>query len=226
MKLTLLVSLDKLKNYIMKKLQTFTLLFAILMSTSLFAQEVEEKANSKISVIAYGGIGYGIVDNDNQSNYNLNSNSGDLVINYKFSKNFGVATGLGLNQLSGNGFNSAGQFYHERDLIKIPLLLSIDQNVGDNFKVFVYLGPYAQTIVNDEYTFVNAKVEDVYEGWNFGFQLGLGFLYDVSDRFSLGLNYLGQSDLSKLETKNNQIINDEQRLKNLNTVGLMFILDF
>ncbi|WP_165780070.1 outer membrane beta-barrel protein [Hanstruepera neustonica] len=210
----------------MKKLQTFTLLFAILMSTSLFAQEVEEKANSKISVIAYGGIGYGIVDNDNQSNYNLNSNSGDLVINYKFSKNFGVATGLGLNQLSGNGFNSAGQFYHERDLIKIPLLLSIDQNVGDNFKVFVYLGPYAQTIVNDEYTFVNAKVEDVYEGWNFGFQLGLGFLYDVSDRFSLGLNYLGQSDLSKLETKNNQIINDEQRLKNLNTVGLMFILDF
>ena len=224
--LTLLVSLDKIKNYIMKKLQTFALLFAIFMTGNVFAQDGEEKAYSKISVIAYGGIGYGIVDNNNQANYNLNSNSGDLVLNYKFTKNFGVATGLGLNQLSGHGFNSAGQFYHERDLIKIPLLLSIDQNVGDNFKVFVYLGPYAQTIVNDEYTFVNATVKDVYEGWNFGFQLGFGFLYEVSDRFSLGLNYLGQSDLSKLETNNNQIINDEQRVKNLNTVGLMFILEF
>ena len=210
----------------MKHLKSISFLLLLFISSALFAQETEETSYSKFSVIAYGGIGYGIVDNDNEANYNLNSNSGDLVLNYKFSRNYGIATGVGLNQLSGNGFNSAGQFYHERNFIKIPLLLSIDKNVGDNFKVFAYLGPYAQTIISDEYTFVNGKVEDVYEGWNFGFQIGLGFLYEVSDRFSLGLNYLGQSDLSKLETNNNQIIVDEQKMKSFNTVGLMFILGF
>ena len=211
----------------MKNLKFTTVLFALLITVGTYGQEEEsEVKNSKISVIAYGGIGYGIVDNDREANYNLNSNSGDLVVNYRFSKYYGIATGLGLNQLSGNGFNTAGNFYHERDLIKIPVLLTLDKDVGNNFKLFGYFGPYAQTILNDEYTFVNAKVEDVYEGWNFGFQLGLSFLYQVSDCLSLGLNYSGQSDFTNFETDNNQLINDEQKMKNLNTVGLMFILNF
>ena len=45
--LTLLVSLDKIKNYIMKKRQTFALLFAIFMTGNVFAQDGEEKAYSK-----------------------------------------------------------------------------------------------------------------------------------------------------------------------------------
>lgn len=211
----------------MKNLKFITFLLGLFFTISAVGQENEtESTKSTISVIAYGGIGYGNVDNDKEANYNLNSNSGDLVVNFKFSKYYGVATGLGLNQLSGNGFNSAGNFYHERDLIKIPVLLTLDKNVGNNFRLFGYLGPYAQTIINDEYRFVFTKVEDVYEGWNFGFQLGLSFLYDVSDCVSLGLNYSGQSDFTNFETRNNQIINDEQRLKNLNTVGLMFIVSF
>ena len=175
--------------------------------------------------MAYGGIGYGIVENDIEANYNVNANVAELVLNYKISDKIGVATGAGYSLLSGNGFNFAGNFYHERLMVKIPLLFTYNCLIAEKFKFIAHLGPYAQTIYKDEYSYSNFRVEDVYEGWNFGFQLGIGFLYEVKSQFSIGLNYSGQSDFTKFETNNDQVINDEQRLKNLNTVGLIFIFD-
>lgn len=209
----------------MKKLNVILLLTALLTFTFTQAQEESEQKESKFSIMAYGGIGYGIVDNEDEPNYNVNANNAELVFNYKFSEKVGIATGAGYTQLSGNGFNSAGNFYHERVMVKIPLLVTFDCFVADKFKFIAHLGPYAQTVFDDEYTFSNFRVDDVYEGWNFGFQLGLGFLYEASDCFSIGLNYSGQSDFTNLETDNNQIFSDEQRFKNLNTIGLIFILD-
>ena len=210
----------------MKKLNVILLLTAFLSFTFTQAQDESEKKESKFSVMAFGGIGYGIMESDIESNYNVNANSAELVFNYKLSEKVGLATGAGYTTLTGNGFNFAGDFYHERVMVKIPLLVTFDCFIADKFKFIAHLGPYAQTIFKDEYSYSNFRVEDVYEGWNFGFQLGLGFLYEASDCFSLGLNYSSQSDFTKLETDNGQIINDEQRLKNLNTIGLIFILDF
>ncbi|WP_250434052.1 outer membrane beta-barrel protein [Hanstruepera flava] len=210
----------------MKKLNVILLLTTFLAFTFAQAQDETEKKESKFSVMAFGGIGYGIMDSDSQPNYNVNANSAELVFNYKLSEKVGLATGGAYTSLTGNAFNYAGNFYHERVLIKIPLLVTFDCFVADNFKFIAHLGPYAQTIYKDEYTYNSFRVEDVYEGWNFGFQLGLGFLYKFGDCFSAGLNYSGQSDFSKFETNNGQVLNDEQRLKNLNTIGLIFILDF
>lgn len=159
----------------MKKLNVILLLTALCISTFAQAQEEQTEQGSKFRVMAYGGIGYGIMDNDNQANYNVNTNTAELAFNYRFSKSLGVATGAGYSLLSGNGFNSAGNFYHERITVKIPLLLTIDCEMGEKFNFLAHLGPYAQTIFDDEYTFNNFRVDDVYEGWNFGFQLGLSF---------------------------------------------------
>lgn len=96
---------------------------------SYFNISAQEENKSKISIIVNGGIGYEIVENDSEPNYNLNSNSGELLINYNFSENFGIETGIGLNQLTGNGFNSVGEFYHERNFIKILLLLTLNGEI-------------------------------------------------------------------------------------------------
>ena len=209
----------------MKKLNVFLLLITFCSTILLQAQEETDQKKSKFSVMAYGGIGYGIVENDIEANYNVNANVAELVLNYKISDKIGVATGAGYSLLSGNGFNFAGNFYHERLMVKIPLLFTYNCLIAEKFKFIAHLGPYAQTIYKDEYSYSNFRVEDVYEGWNFGFQLGIGFLYEVKNHFSIGLNYSGQSDFTKFETNNDQVINDEQRLKNLNTVGLIFIFD-
>jgi hypothetical protein len=189
-----------------------------------FIQAQEEK-ESKFNLIAYGGIGYGIVENDNEPNYNLNSNNGEILLNYNINQKFGIATGIALNELTGNGFNSFGNFYHERTLLKVPLLFTMGSGLSENLKLFANFGFYGQNIIKDEYRFLNNTQKDVYDGWNFGAQIGVSFLFEIFNNFSAGINYDGQSDFSTFESNNNAGINDKQKMKNLNSIGIIFMIE-
>ena len=206
----------------MKK-PNYILLFICFLTISLI--QAQEKKESKFNIIAYGGIGYAIVKNDNEPNYNLNSNSGDILLNYRINQKFGIASGVGLIELSGTGFNSLGNFYHERTMLKIPLLATMDYKISEKIKMIGNFGFYTQNITTDEYRFLNNSQKNVYEGWNFGTQLGLGFVFKMFDNFSAGINYSGQSDFSKFKTNNNLGINDKQKLKNLNSIGIILMID-
>ncbi|PQJ21994.1 hypothetical protein BSU00_06520 [Tenacibaculum sp. SG-28] len=200
------------------------LLFIFFVTFNLI-QAQDEVKKSKFNIIGYGGIGYGIVENNNEPNYNLNSNSGEILLNYNINQKFGIAAGIGMNKLSGNGFNSVGNFYHERTLLKVPLLFTVGSKLYENFRVFANLGFYGQNIIKDEYRFLNNTQKDVYDSWNFGAQIGLGFLYEIFNNYYAGINYTGQSDLSKFESNNNVGINDEQKMKNLNSVGITLLIE-
>jgi long-subunit fatty acid transport protein len=206
----------------MKK-SNYILLFTLFLTFTLV--QAQEEKESKFNIIVYGGIGYGIVENDNEPNYNLNSNTLEILVNYNINKKFGIATGIGLNELSGNGFNSIGNFYHERTLLKIPLLFTTSSNVTENLRLFANFGFFGQNIINDEYRFLNETQKDVYNGWNFGAQFGFGFAFEMFDNYSIGINYKAQSDLSKFESNNNAGINDKQKFTNLNSVGILFMID-
>lgn len=206
----------------MKK-SKYILLFIFFLTFNLI--QAQEEKESKFNIITYGGIGYGIMKNDNEPNYNLNTNNAELLLNYKVSQAFGIATGIGLNELSGNGFNSIGGFYQERTLIKIPLLLTMNSKMSDNFTLFVNFGLYGQNIIKDEYRYIADTQKNIYDGWNFGAQLGLGFVFEMFDNVSAGINYLGQSDFSKFETNNNQGMNDKQKMKNLNSLGIILMIE-
>ena len=206
----------------MKKLN-YILLFICVLSLNLI--KAQDKKESKFNIIASGGIGYGIVENDNEPNYNLNSNNGDILLNYRINQKFGIASGIGMNELTGNGFNSLGNFYHERTMIKIPLLAIINYSVTEKSRIIGNFGFYGQNITKDEYRYINNLQKNVYDGWNFGFQLGLGYVFEMSENLNIGLNFTGQSDFSKFETKNNQLISDKQKLKNLNSIGILLVFN-
>lgn len=211
----------------MKKLSFVLLSFALFSySFSIAQEETPEEKKSKFGIIAYGGIGYGVVENDNQPNYNLNSNSGEILLNYKFHENFGIAAGVGYNELSGNGFNAVGNFYHKRDLLKIPVLGTLNYPITDKIKVIGNFGFFTQHIIRDEFSYLNNVENDVFEGWNFGMQLGLGFAFEIAEGFYGGINFNGQSDFNKFQTSSNATFNDEQRLVNLNTIGVLVSMDF
>jgi opacity protein-like surface antigen len=173
----------------------------------------------------YGGIGYAVVDNDNEPNYNLNANSVDFLLNYRIGKRYGISTGIGINQLSGNGFSSLGNFYHERGLLKIPLLLSVDYNLSQKVRLVANIGLYGQTILKDEYSFVGGKIDDLYEGWNFGFQSGIGLAYNFNQKISLGIMFHNQGDFTKLDSDTSKGIADEQKIAGLNSIGLLFAIN-
>lgn len=214
----------------MKKSNYILLFLYVLIGNLVQAQEEKEsidytKKESKFNITAYGGIGYGIIENDNEPNYNLNSDGGDILLNYRINQNFGIAAGIGLYELTGNGFNSIGDFYHERTILKIPLVATMDYTITDKVRLLANFGFYAQNITRDEYRFLNSSQKDIYEGWNTGIQLNIGFLFELINNFSAGINYNGMGDLGSIKTNNNQVINDKQKLKNLNSIGIIFMVE-
>jgi len=186
----------------------------------------KHQSDSRFSIVGFGGIGYATVDNDNQPNYNLDASTFDFLVNYRIGKHYGVATGIGINRLTGNGFSSTNQnFYHERGTLKVPLLLSVNYNLSEKVRLVANIGFYGQVILTDEYSFASETVEDLYEGWNFGFQSGIGLSYNVNKRVSFGVLFNSQGDFSKFDSDPNKGANDEQKITGINTVGLLFTID-
>ena len=185
-----------------------------------------DDSQSKFSFLTYGGIGYAVVDSDNQPKYNLNASTADFLINYRIGKRYGIATGIGIDRLSGNGFNAGGNFYHERGTLRIPVLFSVDYNLTEKVRLVANIGVYGKTIIKDEYSFVGGNVDDLYEGWNFGLQSGFGLAYNFDQKMSLGIMFSSQGDFTKVESDSNLGITDEQKISGLNTVGLLFGINF
>lgn len=209
----------------MKKSILLGFLFSVFVLSFNHAQE-DGSNFDRFNLSLSTGIGYGQVKNENQPNYNLNANVGEALLTYHFNKNFGLSAGVGWLQLSGDGFNTNGNFYHERDLLKFPLMIRSNKYIADKFNLSISAGFYGQTIINEEFTYLTAVEEDVYGGWSFGFQGFFGFEYEVSDNWSVGINVSTQSDFTKLKTENDASFKNEQSIETLNTIGLLFGLRF
>ncbi|ESU24861.1 hypothetical protein FEDK69T_04140 [Flavobacterium enshiense DK69] len=205
----------------MKRL--FALSLLLLLNTTLQAQE-EKK--SKVGLLIFGGIGYGKIMNESEPNYNLNSNTGEILVNYRFSKIVGIASGINYTVLNGNGFNSNGNFYHERGMIKFPLLATFSVPMAEHMKMFLSIGPYASKITSDEYQFLYGTEKDVFDSWNFGSQMNVGFSYQLNKEWGIGMNFSGQSDFAEIESNNNAVVNGKQKTKSLTNLGLFFTVDF
>lgn len=210
------------KNYYL--LLVFLLMFNVFQAQK--KDEEKKEKESKIQVIGYGGIGFAVIESNNEPKYNLNSNSGEILLNFKLFKKSGLAIGVSHNQLSGNGFNSMGDFYHERSTLKIPLLYTMESGLTEKIDFLANIGFYGQTIIKDEYQFLNNTQSNIYDGWNFGLESTIAIVFDYSKSMSFGINFSGQLDLSKFSTKDNQVISDKQRIENQNLIGLLFIMKF
>lgn len=201
-------------------MKTSTLLLTLGFILNVIVLQAQETNPAKFNIVAYGGIGYTKVINDDAPNYDLNVNTGDLLLSYNAWKTIGIATGLGYSELSGNGFNTNGNFYQERTVIKIPLLLTLNKDITEHLIMTGNFGFYGQTIVKDEFQYIDSIEKDVYEGFNFGMQIGLGIGYRFDERVGFGINLNSQSDFSSFETSNNATFKNEQKHKNLTSIGL------
>lgn len=205
----------------MKKFYRFLLLLSLLASNMIHAQVKHYDFN----ILAYGGIGFGVIGNENQPNYSLNSNHTNLLLKYRITYKLGIATGVGLNQLSGDGFNSLGNFHHERILIKIPLAAVLDYPISDNFSVVPKMGLFTQYIVKDEHRFLSGTQKSIFGGWNIGAQIGVGLLFNISSNLSVGFNYNIQFDISEFKSNHILYIDEKQKLNKLNTMGIVLVIE-
>lgn len=201
----------------------YLLLFSFISILNLTHAQIK---HYDFNILAYGGIGFGVMENDTDPNYNLNSNSSKVLLKYRVTHRLGIATGIGMNELSGSGFNASGNFHHQRMMIKIPLVAILDYPITDHFSVVPNLGVYAQNIIKDEYRFLNDKYKNIYDGWNMGAQLGVGLLFQITKGISAGFNYSLQLDITKFSSTDNLLtIDNKQKLGKLNTVGMVLVME-
>ena len=212
----------------MKAILLFTLCICFTICSSQEIDTITSNNNlyNKYRFLVHGGIGYGNIKNESAPNYNLNLNYFEALFNYRFSEKYGIATGIGINELTGNGFNVNGNFYHEREEVRIPLLATADYNFNDRIKAIVGLGFYGKTNRTDDFRFLNTVEKDVYEGWSFGFQGNFGLVFEFSKHYSFGLNFNTQSDFIDYEARPGQFLSGEQRMKNVSALGVLVLMQF
>lgn len=194
-----------------------------LFTLSLVFSQEEPQDHSKFSFSLNANSGQAKVENDNLPNYNLDVNTIELLLNYSFNNHIGIAIGIGYNDLTGNGFNNVGDFYHERQTLRFPVLLTTERHF-ERIVLQANVGLYGQVVIDDEYQYLFFRTDEVFNGWTFGFQGNINLMYQLTDRFALGVNLTTQSDFSKLDSGINEIVNDEQRITQQNTFGLVMNL--
>lgn len=192
------------------------LVLIVFSSFFIFSQE---KSKSKFEVIAFGGIGFGVVDTKSGVNYNLNINGGEVLLAYNFSEKYGIASGIGYNILIGDGFSGTELFYLKRELLKIPVLFTITHKISDDIEFFGSLGFNTQYLIKEEYRFISGSDKsNVFEGWNFGAQAGAAFLFKINKSMKLGFTFNFQSDISRFDQDGSF---QDQKVKNLSSIGLI-----
>jgi len=211
----------------MKKINFLLALILTMGFNVIQAQDNDEiKKESKFSFIMQAGTGHGILENKNEANYNLDNNCGEILFNYTFRSGFGFATGAGYAELSGNAFNSIGHFYQERQLLRIPVLVTIKHKLTQRTKLLFDVGVYGQNILKDQFTYADQVQKDVFGGWNFGFQIGAGFIFEIIEDISFGLTFKSQASLSAMKTSHDATLSDEQKFKTINSIGILIIREF
>ncbi|WP_088323444.1 outer membrane beta-barrel protein [Polaribacter tangerinus] len=207
---------------LLKRIPTILLVLSVFI---VHAQSEKEKLkkNALIDVYIYGGIGFATIKDSATPNYNANINSSEVLINYNFSRQFGVATGIGFNQLSANGSAGNAFFHHTRNLLKIPALLTYSSVTNGSIEYFGSIGFYTQNITKDHYQYLSNTTKNNFSGWNFGTQASAGLLFHFSKNTKVGIIFNGQSDFTNFNTTLKGS-NQTQKITNLNTIGIVFKL--
>ena len=105
-------------------------------------------------------------------------------------------------------------------------MLSYNFRTIDKFRLIGSLGGFGQTIIKDEYQFLNGTQNNGVQGWSFGLQVSASFVYQLNSNLGLGIKFNGQSDVSSLEPNQGQFFEGTQRLNNLSSLGLVFTCGF
>lgn len=178
------------------------------------------------NLIVNGDLGQGTFVNETTPDYNINSFSSELLLKYRITYNLGIATGVGLTEYNGDGVNFVGTFHHERSIVKVPLAVVLDYPVSEKVSIVPKFGVYGHYIVKDQHQFLKYKINHLYSGWNFGAEMGLGILYQISKNALLGFQYRLMYDLTQFETiENNAFIYTKQKAGRVNNLGLQMIIE-
>lgn len=186
------------------------------------AQNGSEKKGSKFEFQANGKLGFARLKQTNNVPLSGNVNGSDLLLAYKMSPKWSVATGVGILQFDANPTIAGNTASIRNSYLQIPVRFVGDYNLFHGTepkdpKLFLTLGVglYANTLLKQEVETVTGNTDTNNMGWNFGLSTGVGVKFILTDALNIGLGMENQSEFSKM--KKNGV---EQRIEQMNTLYL------
>ncbi len=187
---------------------------------SAFAQNTSEKKQSKFELQINGKLGFARLKQTNNVPLSGNVNGSDLLLAYKMSPKWSVATGLGILQFDANPTIAGNTASIRNSYLQIPVRFVGDYNLFHGSepkdpKLFLTLGLglYANTLLKQELETITGNTDTNNMGWNFGLSTGVGMKFIVTDALNLGIGMENQSEFTKM--KKNDV---EQRIEQMNTL--------
>ena len=187
-----------------------------------------ETKQSKLSLIVEAKIGFAKISQEGSVNLNGSINGSDVLLSYKFGKNWDIATGLGMMVFDANSILAGNATSLKNTYIQIPLRIGNDYIIFKNKEtqnpnvVFTISGGFcASTLIAQEIETISGSTTNKNLGWNFGFLSQVGIKFLISDKLNLGMGLEGQNDLTKM--KNN---GTEQRIEQLNALYFKFVIKY
>lgn len=209
----------------MKK-QVFAALAILFLSGTAVAQEVKEKKDSKLEFVVNGKLGFARLKQSGNVPLNGNLTGSDILLAYKISPKWDLASGVGFYEFNANTTVSGNSISIQNSYLHIPVQVSGDFSVFRNEqpgteRVFftVGLGLYANTLLKQDVEALTGNYDQKNLGWNFGLSSQVGAKFVLSDALNIGLGLESQSDFTKMK-KNGS----EQRIEQFN--GMYFKLGF
>lgn len=206
----------------MKK--TIFTLFILLGTLVNNAQEETKKGER--GIIMNGKLGFAKLKQSGEVQLNGNVNAGETQFYYSLPSGTYFTIGVGLLEFNTNGVSDGENFSLEQNYIRIPLYINktmpvLKEQLNNKVNAYAGVGIYGNTLLKEEIQTLSQNFELKNQGWNLGFGLNFGMLFEIYDETSFGIGFESQSDITKM--KKNGV---ERKLENINTINFIFRWNF
>lgn len=202
----------------MKK--TIIILMALLSSTYLFAQEIQEpKKEAEFGLRFNAKLGFATLVQSNTVDLQGSANGGEILFYYKGASGTSISLGVEDLQFKANGVSGGENYsldqYHLRIPFKINYSLSVLEDQLDNkLQAYAGIGVYANTLLREKIQTLEETYRNKNQGWNAGYGFELGIAFEVYKDFTFGLGFEAQNDF--MDMKKDDV---KRKLEGISTVN-------
>ena len=186
----------------------------------------EETKKGEFGIIMNGKLGFAKLKQSGEVQLNGNVNAGETQFYYSLPSGTYFTIGVGLLEFNTNGVSDGENFSLEQNYIRIPLYINktmpvLKEQLNNKVNAYAGVGIYGNTLLKEEIQTLSQNFELKNQGWNLGFGLNFGMLFEIYDGTSFGIGFESQSDITKM--KKNGV---ERKLENINTINFIFRWNF
>lgn len=209
----------------MKK--TVLILFALFSSACLLAQENQEtKKESEFGLRVGAKMGFATLVQSDMVDLQGSANGGEILFYYKMPSGTSFSLGIEDLQFKANGVAAGTNYsldqHHFRIPLKLNYMLSVMENqLDDKLQAYAGIGVYANTLWKEKIQTVEENYTNKNQGWNAGYSIELGMVFEVYKNFNLGLGFETQNDF--MDMKKDDV---KRKLEGITTVKFTLDLKF